>query len=69
MGTRISLFLATNLAIVLVLGITAQILGLDDWLAQHGMPGQLYGFINHILDIWFWGFVHIFGHFKMDGKT
>ena len=45
MGTRISLFLATNLAIVLVLGITAQILGLDDWLAQHGMPGQLYGLL------------------------
>jgi len=33
---RILLFLATNLAIVLVLSIVARLLGLDQWLAVHG---------------------------------
>jgi heat shock protein HtpX len=33
---RIVLFLATNLAVVLVLSVVARLLGLDTWLAQHG---------------------------------
>lgn len=45
MGMRVILFLITNFSIILVLSIAAQILGLDDWLAQSGMPGQLYGLL------------------------
>src|ERR1700684_2452684 len=33
---RIILFLATNLAIVLVLSVVAQLLGIDRWLAAQG---------------------------------
>src|ERR1700719_3462367 len=33
---RIVLFLATNLAVVLVLSVVARLLGLDTWLAAHG---------------------------------
>src|SRR6202166_4225532 len=33
---RIVLFLATNLAVVLVLSVVARLLGLDAWLAAHG---------------------------------
>src|SRR5205809_5965688 len=33
---RIVLFLATNLAVVLVLSVVAHLLGLDAWLAVHG---------------------------------
>src|SRR5213078_2884347 len=33
---RIVLFLATNLAVVLVLSVVARLLGLDAWLAVHG---------------------------------
>jgi heat shock protein HtpX len=33
---RIVLFLATNLAVVLVLSVVARLLGLDTWLAVHG---------------------------------
>ncbi len=45
MGTRIALFLLTNFSIIIVLSFTARILGLDDWLAQNGMPGQLTGLL------------------------
>src|ERR1700756_4267814 len=33
---RIVLFIATNLAVLLVLSIVARLLGLDTWLAVHG---------------------------------
>ena len=33
---RILLFVATNLAVLLVLSIVARLLGIDTWLAQHG---------------------------------
>ncbi|MEM7400541.1 MAG: protease HtpX [Pseudomonadota bacterium] len=43
MGTRIFLLIATNFAIIVVLGIAAQIFGLDEIMAQNGMSGQLTG--------------------------
>ncbi len=43
MGTRIFLLIATNFAIIVVLGIAAQIFGLDKIMAQNGMSGQLTG--------------------------
>jgi len=43
MGTRILLLIATNFAVIVVLGIAAQIFGLDRILAQNGMGGQLTG--------------------------
>jgi len=55
MGSRIFLFLATNLSIIVVLGITAQILGLDDLLVQSGMPGQLSGLLMMSLIFGFGG--------------
>lgn len=55
MGSRIFLFLATNLSIIVVLGITAQILGLDDLLAQSSMPGQLSGLLMMSLIFGFGG--------------
>jgi heat shock protein HtpX len=40
---RIVLFILTNLAVLLVLSIVAQLLGLDAWLAAHG--SSLYGLL------------------------
>lgn len=45
MGMRVILFLAANFSIIIVLSISARVLGLDDWLAQNGMPGQLTGLL------------------------
>lgn len=45
MGMRVLLFLTVNFSIIMVLSITAQILGLDNWLAQKGLPGQLQGLL------------------------
>ncbi|MGI9227338.1 MAG: protease HtpX, partial [Gammaproteobacteria bacterium] len=42
---RVILFLAANFSIIIVLSISARVLGLDDWLAQNGMPGQLTGLL------------------------
>lgn len=55
MATRVLLLIATNFAVVIVLGIAAQILGLDDVLAQSGMPGQLYGLLIMSLILGFGG--------------
>ena len=50
MGTRIFLLIATNFAVVVVLGIAAQVFGLDKILAQNGMTGQMTGlFIMSLL--------------------
>ena len=50
MATRILLLIATNFAVVIVLGIAAQIFGLDELMAQNGMSGQLTGlFIMSLL--------------------
>src|SRR5258708_6917561 len=48
---RILLFLATNLAVVLVLSVAARLLGLDAWLAVHG--SSLSGLLAFAA---FWGF-------------
>ena len=55
MGTRILLLIATNFAVVVVLGIAAQIFGLDELLAQNGLPGQLYGLLIMSLILGFGG--------------
>lgn len=50
MALRILLLIATNFAVVIVLSITAQIFGLDEFMARNGMSGQLYGlFIMSLL--------------------
>ncbi len=43
MATRILLLIATNFAIVIILSVSAQVLGLDEWMAANGMSGQLAG--------------------------
>jgi heat shock protein HtpX len=55
---RILLFLATNLAIVLVLSIVAQVLGLDRWLATQGQSlsallvfAAFFGFAGSLLSL------------------
>ncbi|HQU15552.1 MAG: zinc metalloprotease HtpX [Chromatiales bacterium 21-64-14] len=42
---RIWLFLATNLAIVILLGVTLQVLGVDELLARHGVGGHYNGLL------------------------
>lgn len=55
MGTRIFLLIATNFAVVAVMGIAAQVFGLDKILAQNGMQGQLIGLFIMSLVIGFVG--------------
>jgi len=45
MGLRVILFLVTNFSIIFVLSISARVFGLDDWLAQQGLSGQLNGLL------------------------
>ncbi len=55
MGMRLLLFLLTNFSVVLVLSISARVLGLDHWLAQQGMAGQLNGLLLMSLAFGFGG--------------
>lgn len=55
MATRIALFLITNLSVVLVLSFTSRVLGLDHWMAQNGMAGQLNGLLIMAAVIGFMG--------------
>ena len=55
MGLRILLLIATNFAVVVVLGITAQWLGLEEIMAQNGMQGQLVGLFIFSLILGFAG--------------
>ena len=55
MGMRVLLFLVTNFSIVFVLSISARIFGLDHWLAQHGLVGQLNGLLLMSLAFGFGG--------------
>lgn len=55
MGMRLLLFLLTNFSVVLVLSISARVLGLDHWLAQQGMVGQLNGLLLMSLAFGFGG--------------
>lgn len=55
MGMRLLLFLLTNFSVVLVLSVSARVLGLDHWLAQQGMAGQLNGLLLMSLAFGFGG--------------
>ncbi len=55
MGMRLLLFLLTNFSVVLVLSISARVFGLDYWLAQQGMAGQLNGLLLMSLAFGFGG--------------
>ncbi len=55
MATRIFLLIATNFAVIVVLGIVAQLIGLDKIMAQNGMSGQLTGLFIMSLIIGFGG--------------
>ena len=55
MATRIFLLIATNFAVIVVLGIAAQLFGLDKIMAQNGMSGQLTGLFIMSLIIGFGG--------------
>lgn len=55
MGMRFLLFLLTNFSVVLVLSISARVLGLDHWLAAQGMAGQLNGLLLMSLAFGFGG--------------
>ena len=55
MGMRVLLFLLTNFSVVFVLSISARVLGLDYWLAQQGMAGQLNGLLLMALAFGFGG--------------
>jgi heat shock protein HtpX len=55
MVTRILLLIATNFAVIVVLGIAAQLFGLDKIMAENGMTGQLSGLFIMSLIIGFGG--------------
>ncbi len=45
MFSRISLFLAANFGVLAVLSISSRLLGIDAWLAEQGMAGQINGLL------------------------
>jgi len=45
MFSRIGLFLAANFGVLAVLSVSSRILGVDAWLAQQGMAGQVNGIL------------------------
>ena len=45
MFSRIALFLAANFGVLTVLSISSRVFGLEHWLAQQGMAGQLIGLV------------------------
>jgi heat shock protein HtpX len=45
MFSRIGLFLAANFGVLLVLSMSSRILGIDRWLAEQGMVGQMNGIL------------------------
>ena len=55
MGMRLLLFLLTNFSVVLVLSVSARVLGIDHWLAAQGMAGQLNGLLLMSLAFGFGG--------------
>ena len=55
MATRIFLLIATNFAVIVVLGIVAQLIGLDKIMAENGMTGQMTGLFIMSLVIGFGG--------------
>ena len=45
MFSRIALFLAANFGVLAVLSVSSRVFGLEHWLAQQGMAGQLNGLV------------------------
>lgn len=43
MISRIGLFLAANFGVLAVLSVSSRVLGVDRWLAEQGMAGQING--------------------------
>jgi len=52
---RIVLFLITNFSVLAVLSVSARVLGIDAWLAEQGMAGQINGLLIMALLIGFGG--------------
>ncbi len=52
---RLILYLLANFSIVAVLSVSMRVLGVDAWLAEMGMPGQLNGLLIMALAIGFGG--------------
>lgn len=55
MFSRIGLFLAANFGVLAVLSVSSRILGVDAWLAQQGMAGQVNGLLIMALVMGFGG--------------
>ena len=55
MLSRIGLFLAANFGVLAVLSISSRVLGVDRWLAEMGMAGQINGLLIMALVIGFGG--------------
>ncbi len=55
MFSRIGLFLAANFGVLAVLSVSTRLLGIDAWLAQQGMQGQINGILIMALLIGFGG--------------
>ena len=55
MLSRIGLFLAANFGVLAVLSVSSRVLGLDSWLAQQGMSGQINGLLIMALVMGFGG--------------
>ncbi len=55
MLSRIGLFLAANFGVLAVLSISSRVLGIDAWLAQQGMAGQVNGLLVMALLLGFGG--------------
>lgn len=55
MLSRIGLFLAANFGVLAVLSVSTRLLGIDTWLAQQGMQGQINGILIMALLIGFGG--------------
>ena len=45
MISRIALFLAANFGVLAVLSVSSRVLGVDQWLAEQGMAGQINGLL------------------------
>lgn len=55
MLSRIGLFLAANFGVLAVLSFSSRVLGIDEWLAQQGMSGQINGLLIMALLMGFGG--------------
>ncbi|MEM8843422.1 MAG: protease HtpX [Pseudomonadota bacterium] len=55
MFSRIGLFLLANFSVLAVLSVSARVLGLDQWLAEQGMMGQMNGLLIMALIFGFGG--------------